>query len=230
MIPDGALIVDAIGRDLTEDLAPDNAPAPGEPRVSVVDLAQHRPQREEPEPVGEIVVAGPRADLQISEDEAGVLGQGREEAPLSPLVERRRLREQEVRPEPVDGADGGLHRARPVHAESGRVRRHPALPLGDERGGVSRVAREPVGLAESHPLVAARELPDQADVGRAREVQVVDRGVVAKLPVQAGDRVAMPIDRVAEIDGAPTQQRNAMAAHLVGGARRGRHRLGLTRL
>src|SRR5439155_14340423 len=97
VIPDRVLVVDAIGRDLTEGLAPDDPPALPEPRLGVVDLPQHGPQRQEPEPVGEVVVAGPRADFEISKDEAGVLAEGGQEAPLSPLVERRSPGEQEER-------------------------------------------------------------------------------------------------------------------------------------
>ena len=37
----------------------------------------------------------------------------------------------------------------------------------------------------------------------------------------------MPVDRVAKLDGPATQQRDSVAAHQVGGAHRGRHRLGL---
>ena len=39
----------------------------------------------------------------------------------------------------------------------------------------------------------------------------------------------MPVDRVAELDGSPPQQRDSVGAHLVGGAQRGRDRLGLVR-
>src|SRR5947209_6810760 len=107
--------------------------------------------------------------------------------------------ESPYRPDPVNGPKRDLHRIRPVDADAGWVRRHPALQLSLHLDGVPLVIEDARRTGEGNEVVAAAELPRHlrvAVVVKPRDFHVL---VEHCGPPVSALEVALPVDLGAQL-------------------------------
>ena len=109
-------------------------------------------------------------------------------------------------PDPADGAQCDVHRARPVHAVRQGVGADPIHGFRDELGRVPFVAGEPVCLAQAREMLAATELPRHLDIARPIELVVFDVGPIRCRPLTTGFEVGVPWQPRAELPRTGSQQ------------------------
>ncbi len=197
----GLLKVDAIRRDLIEDLRDDKIAAGREPFLSVRRGAEERAEKHETNAVTQIVVAVDIGALEMRRDELAVQIERaqKQRAKLLRTAGRRVGHEIET-PDPADRAKRDVHRARPIDAPRVRIGVHPRAHFVREFLRVAVVARQPVRLAEPGEMLAATELPRHLHVGRPIELVVFDVAAVLQRPRLACFEIGQPRNLGAERD------------------------------
>ena len=117
--------------------------------------------------------------------------QAGEEAREDLVAELIGVRDEVVGPEPVDGTDRHVHRARPVDAVTRRVRPDPVVDLGDHLARVACVAGGSVRHPERGEMLTPGQLPRHLDVGAPlgdRHLPVEGR----RIPPVAAQNVFVP--------------------------------------
>src|SRR4029079_11809779 len=79
LVAEALLEVDTIRVDLTLDLAPDNSFAGAPPRRGILELREEHAQEQQPDAVGQVVVAVVVREFEVVGDEAPVLEDGLQE-------------------------------------------------------------------------------------------------------------------------------------------------------
>ena len=162
---------------------------------------------------------------EIALDVARVAAQRLERRQQQLVRELRRIGEQLQRPEPGDRAIRHLEAARPVHAESRRVRLDPSRQLCGERARVARVARIRVRLPEGDEVLMAIHLPDELVVAHRRGIEIGDPAPVPERRTRAARGIEMPVDRIAERDSLVAQQVEDAVHRSIGATPRARFRI-----
>src|ERR1043165_8225051 len=116
------------------------------------------------------------------------------------IRERRRRLKKVKRPQPRHRAKRDFQTARPVNPELRRVRVHPCLEMRRERARVSLIARQPVSLTERHEILMPVQLPDDLLVTGDFSVEIVELAPVQQRNALSGQRLNLPIDRIAKAE------------------------------
>ena len=103
-------------------------------------------------------------ELQIVEDVFGVRRQRGGHDFFRCRIERFRVAEKVVTPDPIDRPDGDLHGTVPVHAMIGFILLDPIFALLNEFTGVLFVMTQPVSHSEFGEVITPAQLPGNFDV------------------------------------------------------------------
>src|SRR5207249_11292876 len=167
--------VHPVWRRLLEDLPFDDGPAEREPGAGRARALEEAAEKDQADPVTQVVVPVEIGLLEMLDDEFAVEKQGAQEAASECRVATRgRFGEKIETPDPTDGAERDVHYAGPVHAVRQRVGGDPVCCFSDEFRRVPLVSGQPVCLAQVCEMLASAELPRNLDVGRSIELVVVN--------------------------------------------------------
>jgi hypothetical protein len=143
---------------------------------------------------------------QVPLDVRGVGYHGREKPRLQLGREGPRGTQQQEDPAPRDEAERHLEAAGPVDADAPWVLRHPMVEVPSGLLGIPLVARESMRLRQRHEPLMAAQLPDHLAVPDGGRFEGVDASPWHARGLPAGDRIAMPVDGMAEVEAPIAEQ------------------------
>ena len=134
------------------------------------------------------------------------------------MLEQRRLQAADQLPDgrPVDQADAGFQRTRPVGTEQIRVLDEPALQQRADAFQIARVAGDLPGLGKTHQFQMTVGLPQILDVAALSRIAEAHLLAVAHRQQRTVVRVAVPLRRKAECHRIPGKQPPLPGQHFVG--------------
>ena len=175
VIRGGFFEVDTVFAGLVEDLRVDDVLPGLKPLSSLRRRPEERSEKHQANAVAQIVIPVDLAPLEVSGNVLAMhIQRAQKSAAKCPRAARRGVAEEIETPDPADGPQRDIHRARPVYAVAPGIPRNPVRGLVDELLRVSFIACEPVRLTERREVLAPAELPGNLDIGGFVDLQIFD--------------------------------------------------------